>query len=53
MVFSATWLVWGTVALIMTLFWGGYFIARAAGQFDGLEEVKYTILKETPGHEDR
>jgi len=45
MVLPATWLVWATVALILVLFWGGYFIARAMGQFDDLEAVKYKMLE--------
>jgi nitrogen fixation-related uncharacterized protein len=46
MVLPATWLVWATVALILVLFWGGYFIARATGQFDDLEQVKYKVLED-------
>ncbi|MCZ7572553.1 MAG: hypothetical protein M5U01_28700 [Ardenticatenaceae bacterium] len=42
----ATWLVLATVVLILVLFWGGYCIARASGQFDNLEEVKYKVLEE-------
>jgi hypothetical protein len=45
MVFPATWLVWATVALILVLFWGAYFIARASGHFDNLEEIKYKVLE--------
>jgi len=57
MVFPATWLVWATVALILVLFWGAYFIARATGQFDDLEAVKYKVLEDNPstdsgGHQD-
>ena len=46
MVLPATYLVWATVALIVVLFWGGYFIARATGQFDDLESVKYKVLED-------
>lgn len=45
MVFPATWLVWATVALILVLFWGAYFIARAGGHFDDYESVKYKVLE--------
>ncbi|MFQ5612964.1 MAG: hypothetical protein ACE5H9_12610 [Anaerolineae bacterium] len=45
MVLPATYLVWGTVALILIIFWGGYFIARARGEFDDLEQVKYKVLE--------
>lgn len=45
MVLPATWLVWATLALILVLFWGAYFVARASGQFDDLEEVKYKVLE--------
>lgn len=48
MVWPATWLVWATVALILVLFWGGYFIARASGHFEDLEDVKYKMLEENP-----
>ncbi len=46
MVLPATWLVWATVALILILFGGAYFIARACGQFDDLEQVKYKVLED-------
>lgn len=46
MVLPATWLVWATVAFILVLFWGGYFIAKATGQFDDLEQVKYKVLED-------
>lgn len=45
MVWPATWLIWATVALILILFWGAYFIARSSGQFDDLETVKYKVLE--------
>ena len=45
MVLPATYLVWATVGLIVVLFWGGYFIARATGLFDDLEAVKYKVLE--------
>ncbi len=51
MVLPATWLVLATLALILVLFWGAYFVARAAGQFDDLESVKYKVLEEDSGHE--
>lgn len=46
MVPPGSWLVWATVALILVLFWGAYFIARAAGQFDDVEAVKYSVLED-------
>ncbi len=49
MVLPATWLVWATVGLILVLFWGVYFIARATGQFDDLEQVKYKVLEGNKG----
>lgn len=45
MVLPATWLVWATVALILVLFWGAYFVARVSGQFEDLEAVKYKVLE--------
>ena len=48
MILPATYLVWATVALIVVLFWGGYFIARATGQLDDLESVKYKVLEDNP-----
>jgi nitrogen fixation-related uncharacterized protein len=51
MVFPATWLVWATVALILVLFWGAYFIARTSGHFDDLEEIKYKVLEGEQGDE--
>ncbi len=53
MVLPATWLVWATIALILVLFWGAYFIARAAGHFDDYESVKYKVLEGKPGDEGR
>jgi nitrogen fixation-related uncharacterized protein len=44
MVLPATYLVWATVALIVVLFWGGYFIARVTGQLDDLESIKHKVL---------
>lgn len=52
MVLPATWLVWATVALILVLFWGGYFIARSAGQLDDLESVKYKVLEDNQSSDD-
>ncbi|MBI2890635.1 MAG: cbb3-type cytochrome oxidase assembly protein CcoS [Nitrospirae bacterium] len=49
MVLPGSWLVLATLSLIMILFWGAYFIARAFGQFDDLEEVKYKVLEEDQG----
>ncbi len=51
MVLPGTWLVLATLALILILFWGAYFIARASGQFDDLEAVKYKVLEDDQGGE--
>ncbi len=51
MVAPATWLVLATLALILVLFWGAYFIARATGQFDDLKAVKYKVLEDNPDNE--
>jgi nitrogen fixation-related uncharacterized protein len=40
-----------TLALILTLFWGAYFIARASGQFDDVEAIKYKVLEDDQGDE--
>ncbi|NIO03544.1 MAG: cbb3-type cytochrome oxidase assembly protein CcoS [Proteobacteria bacterium] len=46
MVLPATWLVWAAVGLVLVLFWGGYFIARATGQFDDLEQMKDKVRED-------
>jgi len=53
MVLPATWLVLATLLLVLVLFWGGYFIARASGQFENLEEVKYKVLEENQQYGER
>lgn len=50
-VLPGTWLVLATLALILTLFWSAYFVARASGQFDDLEDVKYKVLVDGQGDE--
>ncbi len=51
MVLPGTWLVLATLALILVLFWGGYLIARASGQFDDVEAIKYKVLEDDQGDE--
>jgi nitrogen fixation-related uncharacterized protein len=51
MVLPGTWLVLATLALILILFWGAYFIARASGQFDDVEAIKYKVLEDDQGDE--
>ena len=45
MVFPATWLVLATVAIILVLFGLGYYWARVNGQFEDIEEAKYSMLR--------
>lgn len=45
MVFPATWLVLATLAIILVLFGLGYYWARVNGQFDDVEEAKYSMLR--------
>ena len=45
MVYSGTWLVLATLAIILILFGLGYYWARAHGQFDDIEAAKYAMLE--------
>lgn len=51
MVLPATLLVWTTLLIILVLFWGTFFIARASGQFDDLEQVKHQVFKDVKDEE--
>ena len=45
MILPATWLVLAALAVILLIFWSGYFWARAHGQFDDVEAAKYAMLE--------
>lgn len=45
MILPATWLVLAALALILLVFWSGYFWARTHGQFDDSEAAKYAMLE--------
>jgi len=53
-VYPATLLVLSTLAIILTLFWLGYYWARTHGQFDDVEAAKYRMLEaERRYHDER
>jgi nitrogen fixation-related uncharacterized protein len=45
MVYTGTWLVLATVAVIVILFWLGYYWAKSNGQFDDFETITHTMLE--------
>jgi cbb3-type cytochrome oxidase maturation protein len=45
MVYSGTWLILATLAIILMLFGLGYYWARTHGQFDDIEAAKYAMLE--------
>lgn len=45
MILPATWLVLAALAIILLVFWSGYFWARTHGQFDDVEAAKYAMLE--------
>ncbi len=45
MVYPGTWLVLATLAIILLLFWLGYYWARTHGQFEDIEAAKYAMLE--------
>ncbi len=45
MIYSGTWLVLATLAIILMLFGLGYYWARTHGQFDDIEAAKYAMLE--------
>lgn len=52
MVYPGTWLVLATLAIILLLFWLGYYWARTHGQFDDVEEAKYAMLENDRNYRD-
>jgi hypothetical protein len=53
MVYPATLLVLAAVAIILILFWMGYYYARTHGQFEDVEAAKYRMLEiERSYHDD-
>lgn len=44
MVYPATWLVLAVLAVILVLFWLGYYWARTHGQFEDSEAAKHIML---------
>ncbi len=45
MILPATWIVLAALAVILLIFWSGYFWARTHGQFDDVEAAKYAMLE--------
>jgi nitrogen fixation-related uncharacterized protein len=45
MIYPGTWLVLGTLAIIILLYCLGVYWARTQGQFDDFEEAKNVMLK--------
>jgi cbb3-type cytochrome oxidase maturation protein len=53
MVYSGTWLILATTAIIILLFVLGIYWAWKNGQFDDVEAAKYAMLKDDrPYHGD-
>ncbi len=53
MIDNGTWLVLATLAIILLLFWLGYYWARTHGQFDDVEAAKYRMIEnERTYHDD-
>ena len=53
MIYSGTWLVLATLAIIILMFWLGCYWAWTHGQFDDVEAAKYAMLKnDREYHED-
>jgi nitrogen fixation-related uncharacterized protein len=44
-IYTGTWLVLATLAIILVLFGLGWYWARAHGQFDDVEAAKYAMLE--------
>jgi cbb3-type cytochrome oxidase maturation protein len=51
-VYPATLLVLSVLAIILILFWLGYYWARTHGQFDDVEEAKYRMLENERSYHD-
>jgi len=52
MIYTGTWLILATLAIILLLFWLGYYWARTHGQFDDVEAAKYTMLENDKRYRD-
>jgi nitrogen fixation-related uncharacterized protein len=52
MIYSGTWLVLGTLAVIILLYCLGVYWARTQGQFDDFEEAKYAMLENDRSYRD-
>ena len=52
MVFTGTWLILATLAIILLIFGLGFYWAYSNGQFDDIEAVKYTMLENERNYRD-
>ncbi len=53
MIYTGTWLVLATLAIILLLFLLGHYWVRTHGQFDDVEAAKYRMLEnERTYHDD-
>lgn len=52
MVYPGTWLVFGTLAIILLLFMLGAYWARRQGQFDDVEAAKYAMFENDREYDD-
>jgi len=52
MIYTGTWLILATLAIILLLFLLGYYWARTHGQFDDVEAAKYAMLENDQRHRD-
>ena len=52
MVYTGTWLVLATVAIILLLFFAGYYWGKTHGQFDNPESAKYTVFDDDAAEAD-
>ncbi|MBI3361752.1 MAG: cbb3-type cytochrome oxidase assembly protein CcoS [Chloroflexi bacterium] len=52
MILPGTWLVLATLAVMLILFWLGWFWARAHGQFDDVEAAKHAMIENERSYRD-
>ncbi|HLF29004.1 MAG TPA: cbb3-type cytochrome oxidase assembly protein [Anaerolineae bacterium] len=52
MIYTGTWLVLATLAIILLLFGLGVYWAWKHGQFDDVEAAKYAMLENDRRHRD-
>jgi len=48
MIYSGTWLILATTAIIIVVFLTGVYWAWRNGQFEDFESIKHSVLKDDP-----